>query len=122
MWDYAEALRYLLALPNWETALPGQRPRQDVVRPGQLFAALGLARPPYLSVIIAGTNGKGSTAAMLESILRAAAYPAALNTHPPLPPTPDPFQVTRNSTPPPPFPPPPTQCRPPSPPPPPPPP
>src|SRR5438874_1776955 len=42
MWDYAEALRYLLALPNWETALPGQRPRQDVVRPGELFGALEL--------------------------------------------------------------------------------
>ena len=34
---YPDALRYLLALPNWETAAPGGRPAQDVARPRRLF-------------------------------------------------------------------------------------
>src|ERR671939_223576 len=80
--DYAAALRYLFALPNWETAAPDQRPRQDVARPRRLFELLGAAEPTYRAVVVAGTNGKGSTAAMLESILRAAGHRVGLYTQP----------------------------------------
>jgi dihydrofolate synthase / folylpolyglutamate synthase len=80
--DYAAALRYLYSLPNWETAAPGQRPRQDVARPRRLFELLGVAEPRYPVAVIAGTNGKGSTAAMLESILRAAGHHVGLYTQP----------------------------------------
>lgn len=82
MWDYAAALRWLLALPNWETARPDLAPRQDLARPRALFRALDLLPPPYPVAIIAGTNGKGSTAAMLESILRQAGHRTGLYTQP----------------------------------------
>ncbi|HZS01720.1 MAG TPA: Mur ligase family protein [Chloroflexota bacterium] len=82
MTDYAAALRYLLGLPNWETAAPGQRPRQDVARPRRLFELLGVAAPRHPVAVVAGTNGKGSTAAMLESILRAAGHRVGLYTQP----------------------------------------
>src|SRR5829696_8497728 len=80
--DYAAALRYLYGLPNWETAPPGQRPRQDVARPRRLFELLDVAEPRYPVAVVAGTNGKGSTAAMLESILRAAGHRVGLYTQP----------------------------------------
>jgi dihydrofolate synthase/folylpolyglutamate synthase len=82
VWDYVAALRYLLTLPNWETAQPDRAPRQDLERPRALYRALGLLPPPYPVAIIAGTNGKGSTAAMLESILRQAGRRTGLYTQP----------------------------------------
>ncbi|HLI25596.1 MAG TPA: cyanophycin synthetase [Chloroflexota bacterium] len=82
VWDYTAALRWLLALPNWETALPDQAPRQDLARPQALFRVLDLLPPPYPVAIIAGTNGKGSTAVMLESILRQAGRRTGLYTQP----------------------------------------
>src|SRR5262249_22782986 len=66
----------------WETAAPGERPRQDVARPRRLFELLGVAEPPHPVAVVAGTNGKGSTAAMLESILRAAGHRVGLYTQP----------------------------------------
>ena len=80
--DYPDALRYLYGLPNWETAAVGGRPAPDVARPRRLFELLGVAEPPYRVVVVAGTNGKGSTAAMLESILRAAGHRTGLYTQP----------------------------------------
>jgi dihydrofolate synthase/folylpolyglutamate synthase len=81
--DYPAALRYLTReLPDWETAPPGAGPRQDVVRPAALFTRLGLLPPPFPTVLVAGTNGKGSTAAFLESILRAAGHCVGLYTQP----------------------------------------
>jgi len=44
--------------------------------------ALGILPPAYFVISIAGTNGKGSCAAMLESILRAAGYQVGLYTSP----------------------------------------
>ena len=41
-----------------------------------LTAALGSPELKFPSVLIAGTNGKGSTAAMLANILRVAGYRA----------------------------------------------
>ncbi len=82
MAGYADALRYLYGLPNWEVAAVGGRPAQDVARPRRLFERLGVAEPPYRVVVVAGTNGKGSTAAMLESILRAAGHRIGLYTQP----------------------------------------
>jgi len=82
VFDYPAALRYLYSLPNWEAAPADGRPRQDLARPARLFALLGVAEPPYPTVIVAGTNGKGSTAAMLASILCAAGYRVGLYTQP----------------------------------------
>jgi dihydrofolate synthase/folylpolyglutamate synthase len=48
----------------------------------RLLAALGDPQLRYPSVLIAGTNGKGSTAAMVERALRAAGYRTGLYTQP----------------------------------------
>ncbi len=48
----------------------------------ELLKRLGNPEACFPSVHIAGTNGKGSTAAMLESILRAAGYRTGLYTSP----------------------------------------
>lgn len=47
-----------------------------------LAERLGRPDRPYPSVHIAGTNGKGSTAAFMESILRRAGFRTGLNTSP----------------------------------------
>ncbi len=47
-----------------------------------LAEALGAPERQFPSVLIAGTNGKGSTAAMLASIVRAASYRTGLYTSP----------------------------------------
>lgn len=47
-----------------------------------VLAALGGLRPAPVVITVAGTNGKGSTCAMLESILRSAGYRVGLYTSP----------------------------------------
>ncbi len=75
MFGLDEQLRYLDSLQA-----SGIRPGLDRVR-----ALLELAGSPerrYRSVIVAGTNGKGSTAAMLSAILTASGYRTGLYTSP----------------------------------------
>ncbi len=47
-----------------------------------MLAAMGNPERRFPSVLIAGTNGKGSTAATLSSIFRAAGYKTGLYTSP----------------------------------------
>jgi len=47
-----------------------------------LLRALGRPQHAYRSIIVAGTNGKGSTSAMLASILHSSGYRTALYTSP----------------------------------------
>lgn len=80
---YDEAVRYLLALGG-ELAAPRQ-PRVakfDLRNITALAAHLGSPHRAVPCVHIAGTNGKGSTAAMLESILRHAGLRTGLYTSP----------------------------------------
>ena len=42
-----------------------------LVRVGAVARALGLSEPPFAVITVAGTNGKGSTVAHLEALLRA---------------------------------------------------
>ena len=58
----------------------GIRPGLDTIR--ALLAALGDPQDAYPSIIVAGTNGKGSVAAMIDSALRAAGYRAGRYTSP----------------------------------------
>ena len=58
----------------------GIRPGLDTIR--RLMAALGDPQAAYPSIIVAGTNGKGSVAAMIDSALRAAGYRTGLYTSP----------------------------------------
>lgn len=81
--SYPEAVRYLLALGR-ELAAPRQARVQkfDLENIRALAGALGHPERRYGSAHIAGTNGKGSTAAMLDSILRAAGLATGLYTSP----------------------------------------
>jgi len=84
--DYGEAVRYLLALGS-ELAAPRQPAAAGPKKIGlanirALAERLGNPHAKYPSVHVAGTNGKGSTAAMIESILRAAGMKTGLFTSP----------------------------------------
>ncbi|MFZ0878577.1 MAG: folylpolyglutamate synthase/dihydrofolate synthase family protein [Candidatus Acidiferrales bacterium] len=80
---YEETLRYLYALGR-ELASPRQARVQKFDRHNisVLAAAMGHPERRAPCVHIAGTNGKGSTAAMLESILRSAGLKTGLYTSP----------------------------------------
>jgi len=73
--EYKEALAYLDGA-RWFGAEPSLR------RIRELLAALGDPQKGLKFVHIAGTNGKGSCAAMLASVLRAAGYRTGLYTSP----------------------------------------
>lgn len=70
-----EAIEYIHSLYR-KGAEPG------LSRPRQLLAAMGNPQKQLKFVHIAGTNGKGSTAAMTASILRKAGYRVGLYTSP----------------------------------------
>jgi dihydrofolate synthase/folylpolyglutamate synthase len=79
---YAEALAYLEGLIR--PADQSRRPYEDVklARMRALLDRLGAPEAGLRSVLIAGTKGKGSTAAMLAEILRAAGLRAGLAVKP----------------------------------------
>jgi dihydrofolate synthase / folylpolyglutamate synthase len=81
--NYEAAVRYLLSLGR-ELAAPTQAAaaKFDLENITVLAERLGRPDRTYPSAHIAGTNGKGSTAAFLESILRHAGFPTGLNTSP----------------------------------------
>ncbi len=81
--NYESSVRYLLSLGR-ELAAPTQAAaaKFDLENITILAERLGHPERAYPSVHIAGTNGKGSTAAFLESILRHAGFRTGLNTSP----------------------------------------
>jgi len=81
--NYETAVRYLLSLGR-ELAAPTQAvaAKFDLENIAILAERLGRPDRAYPSAHIAGTNGKGSTAAFLESILRHAGFRTGLNTSP----------------------------------------
>jgi dihydrofolate synthase / folylpolyglutamate synthase len=81
--NYDAAVRYLLSLGR-ELAAPTQAAaaKFDLENITVLAERLGRPDRAYPSAHIAGTNGKGSTAAFLESILRQAGFRTGLNTSP----------------------------------------
>jgi dihydrofolate synthase / folylpolyglutamate synthase len=81
--NYDAAVRYLLSLGR-ELAAPTQAAaaKFDLENISVLAERLGRPDRAYPSAHIAGTNGKGSTAAFLESILRQAGFCTGLNTSP----------------------------------------
>src|ERR1700740_2944811 len=81
--NYDAAVRYLLSLGR-ELAAPTQAAaaKFDLENITVLAERLGRPDRAYPSTHIAGTNGKGSTAAFLESILRHAGFRTGLNTSP----------------------------------------
>jgi len=81
--NYDAAVRYLLTLGR-ELAAPTQAAaaKFDLENITVLAERLGRPDRAYPSAHIAGTNGKGSTAAFLESILRHAGFRTGLYTSP----------------------------------------
>src|SRR5262249_41436657 len=81
--NYEAAVRYLLTLGR-ELAAPTQAAaaKFDLENIKVLSARLGRPDRAYPTAHVAGTNGKGSTAAFLESILRHAGFRTGLNTSP----------------------------------------
>jgi dihydrofolate synthase/folylpolyglutamate synthase len=81
--NYENAVRYLLTLGR-ELAAPTQAAASkfNLENITMLLERLGRPERAFPCVHIAGTNGKGSTAAFLESILRKAGFRTGLNTSP----------------------------------------
>ena len=74
---YAETVSYLLTVGQELRGL-----KFDLANVSCLLEALDHPERCWNSVHIAGTNGKGSVAAMMEAVLRAAGYRTALYTSP----------------------------------------
>ena len=73
--NVTEAIAYIESV-SWK----GSRPGLERVR--ELLDRMGCPEKALKYVHIAGTNGKGSTAAMTASILQAAGYKTGLYTSP----------------------------------------
>src|ERR1700678_4763548 len=81
--SYASALDRLYALGQEVHTVPGMPRRKfELAHMRTLMAALGNAERSFTSVLVAGTNGKGSTSSTLASILARAGYRTGLYTSP----------------------------------------
>jgi dihydrofolate synthase / folylpolyglutamate synthase len=80
MFSYPEAVERLLELGHELHQMPSHK--FDLAHMRVLTEALGHPERAVPSVLIAGTNGKGSTASTLSAILRAAGYNVGLYTSP----------------------------------------
>ncbi|MFC1967431.1 bifunctional folylpolyglutamate synthase/dihydrofolate synthase [Chloroflexota bacterium] len=79
--DYQSALEYILKFADYER-LPRSAVVFDLGRVARLLAGLGNPQDYARTVHVAGTKGKGSTAAMIASMLAAAGYHTGLYTSP----------------------------------------
>ena len=80
MLAYQQAVAQLLELGHELHQTPTHK--FDLANMRVLLAALGNPERRFPAVLVAGTNGKGSTSAVLASILRAAGHAAGLYTSP----------------------------------------
>ncbi len=78
--SYQRTVEQLFSLGHELAGTPSHKFDLNYVR--QMLTALGNPERRFVSVLIAGTNGKGSTAATLSSILRAAGYKTGLYSSP----------------------------------------
>jgi dihydrofolate synthase/folylpolyglutamate synthase len=79
---YQDALDYLYSFLDTEKNLPRTPAEFNLPRTAALLQALGEPQHTFPSVVIAGTKGKGSTAALIEAIARAAGLRTGLWTSP----------------------------------------
>jgi dihydrofolate synthase / folylpolyglutamate synthase len=80
--DYQQALDYLYSYIDPARAGPAPDPAVNLRRTHALLLALGSPHESLRCVVVAGTKGKGSVCAMLESIARAAGLRTGLWTSP----------------------------------------
>ena len=82
---YQEALAYLYSFSDFERSGAYTRnPEENLPREARLLELLGNPQEQYTSTLIAGTKGKGSTAALIERVLRQAGIHTGLYTQPDL--------------------------------------
>jgi len=84
--SYAGAIDYLLSFADFERSSNVRREVEEfaLTRIISLLERLGRPQDGRLTIHVAGSKGKGSTAAMIESICRAAGYTTGLFTSPDL--------------------------------------
>jgi len=82
--DYQQAVDYLSSYTDYEIVprLAHNAANYDLGRVEELLSRMGTPHLKARSVHIAGTNGKGSTAAMITSVLSASGYTTGLYTSP----------------------------------------
>lgn len=82
---YQEALAYLYSFSDFERSGAYTRnPEENLPREARLLELLGNPQEHYTCTLIAGTKGKGSTAALIERVLRQAGIRTGLYTQPDL--------------------------------------
>jgi len=67
---------------SWQESLHPNAIDLGLDRPGKVLARMGISKPAPVVISVAGTNGKGSSVALLESILLAAGYRVGCYTSP----------------------------------------
>lgn len=77
MWNYADSVQYLYSLGNELKAV-----KFGLGQITTILEKLGNPQDCFRTIHVAGTNGKGSTCAMLESSLRQAGFKTGLYTSP----------------------------------------
>jgi len=84
MLDYQQAIDYLSSYTDYEVVprLAHNAANYDLRRVEELLSRIGSPHLKARSVHIAGTNGKGSVAAMIASALTASGYATGLYTSP----------------------------------------
>jgi dihydrofolate synthase/folylpolyglutamate synthase len=83
--NYKEALEYIYSFTDYERSGKYTRDRnENLLREQALLALLGNPHHRYSNTLIAGTKGKGSTAAYIERVLREAGVRTGLYTQPDL--------------------------------------
>jgi dihydrofolate synthase/folylpolyglutamate synthase len=80
--EYVLARDWLHSFEDTERQLPSSPAAFNLPRTQALLQALGEPQQHFPAVVIAGTKGKGSTAAMVEAIVRAAGLQTGLYTSP----------------------------------------
>ncbi len=69
--EYSEARKFLDTLPDWERGRPPAGPLHHYLpRTRALLRRLGDPQNGFRSIIVGGTNGKGTVASLLEALLR----------------------------------------------------
>ena len=80
---YFRSNRFLDTLPDWETGEPPDGPLEDYLpRVRALLNRLDNPQVQFDSVIVGGTNGKGTVSSLLAELLRTAGFKVGLYTSP----------------------------------------
>ena len=67
---------------HWQETLNPKKIDLTLDRVKAVLTSMGLAKPPYTVITVAGTNGKGSCVALLSAMLRAGGYKVGAYTSP----------------------------------------